>query len=66
MKEKLQSLTWFVLRDRDGSRQWKTHAQHKGDVWINAYIQTGKSCMELIRTGHTIVKTEIVKTKGKA
>ena len=61
MSEKLHSLNWFVLADKDGARQWKTHAQHKGDVWINSYIQTGKSCMELIRTGHSIVKTEIIK-----
>jgi len=56
-----KSLTWFVLRDKDGRRNWKTHAAHRGDVWINSYIQTGKSCAELIRTGHTVVKTEIVK-----
>ena len=62
MTERSQSLTWFVLRDKDGKRQWKTHAAHRGDVWINSYIQTGKSCAELIRTGHTVVKTEIVKS----
>ena len=61
MSGKLSSLSWFVLSDKNGLRKWNTHAQHKGDVWINSYIQTGKSCMELIRTGHSIVKTEIVK-----
>ena len=61
MSERSKSLTWFVLADKDGRQNWKTHAAHKGDVWINAYIETGKSCAELMRLGHTVVKTEIVK-----
>jgi len=61
MSGRSENLTWFVLANKYGGRNWKTHAAHEGDVWINAYIQTGKSCAELIRSGHTVVKTEIVK-----
>ena len=58
---KSQSLSWFVLADKDGARKWQTLSETKGAVWTKAFLHLETSSFKLIRSGHKIVSAVLVR-----